>query len=211
MTRDPVFGRSAMATLLSLCMALGPAAPLLTAQTGSAPPPGAAKPSPAPPAKTPAPGKTAAPANAAAPAAKTAAPGTAGPPAPPDGGWPRAYTTASGGNIIVYQPQMASWDQQKHMVAYSAVSYTAKGAPKAALGSVKLEADTKVSTAERLVKFTDLKMSESNFPSLDKDQTREVVAEIDKAMPDNERVIGLDRVLASVDRSQIMPKNIEGV
>jgi hypothetical protein len=68
-----------------------------------------------------------------------------------------------------------------------------------------------VAVSERLVKFTDLKITESNFPTLQKEQTREVVEEVDKAMPDEERVIGLDRVLASVDRSQIMPKNIDGV
>src|SRR6185503_16006722 len=94
---------------------------------------------------------------------------------------------------------------------YSAVSYEQKGAPKPALGTIKLEADTKVSTSERLVKFTDLKITESNFPTLPKDPMREVVTEIEKAIPDEERVIGLDRVLASVDRSQIMPKNVEGV
>ena len=40
---------------------------------------------------------------------------------------------------------------------------------------------------------------------------REVVAEIDKAIPDEDRVIALDRVLASVDRSQIVPeRNVAG-
>lgn len=36
---------------------------------------------------------------------------------------------------------------------------------------------------------------------------REVVAEIVKAIPDEERVIALDRVLVSLDKSQILPKN----
>src|SRR5262249_9273223 len=54
-------------------------------------------------------------------------------------------------------------------------------------------------------------IAEANFPTLDKDKTREVVTEIDNAIPDDERVIGLDRVLAAVDRSQIVPKNVEGV
>ena len=40
---------------------------------------------------------------------------------------------------------------------------------------------------------------------------REVVAEIVKTIPEEERVIALDRVLASVDKSQILPKNVEGV
>ena len=39
----------------------------------------------------------------------------------------------------------------------------------------------------------------------------EVAAEIEKAIPDDERVIALDRVLAKVDKSQIVPKNVEGI
>src|SRR5688500_10621953 len=59
-------------------------------------------------------------------------PGTAGSgaaaPADPDGGWPRAYTTPSGAALIVYQPQVATWVDQKHVTLYAAVSYTTKGA-----------------------------------------------------------------------------------
>jgi hypothetical protein len=141
------------------------------------------------------------PAATSAPAAKAAA----------DGGWPRSYATPSGGGIVVYQPQVASWDDQRHVVAYSAVSYEAKGSDKPALGTIRLEADTEVSVERRLVGFTNMKITESSFPTLSKDQTREITGEIDKGIPDDQRVIGLDRVLASVDRSQIMPKNVEGV
>ena len=42
---------------------------------------------------------------------------------PIDGGWPRMYTLASGGSILVYQPQVASWPNQKHIAGYSVVSY----------------------------------------------------------------------------------------
>ena len=37
------------------------------------------------------------------------------------------------------------------------------------------------------------------------------MAEIAKSIPQDERVIALDRVLASIDKSQIIPKNVEGV
>ena len=57
-------------------------------------------------------------------------------------------------------------------------------------GSIKLEADTKVALDERLVSFSDMALTESNFPSLSKEQTREIVAEIVKAIPADERVIG---------------------
>ena len=101
----------------------------------------------------------------------TAAPATAKPaagptPGPIDGGWPRAYDLASGGSILVYQPQISNWDSQKHLVAFSAVSHRATGAEKPALGTVKLEADTTVSVADRLVKLQNLKIAEANFSTL---------------------------------------------
>ena len=74
--------------------------------------------------------------------AATAKPAAGSTAVPIDGGWPRAYDLASGGSILVYQPQISSWDSQKHLVAFSAVSHRATGAEKPALGTVKLEADT---------------------------------------------------------------------
>ena len=56
-----------------------------------------------------------------------------------------------------------------------------------------------------------MKIVEANFSTLQKEQVREVVAAIDKALPDDERVIALDRVLANLDKSQIVPKNVEGI
>jgi hypothetical protein len=128
-----------------------------------------------------------------------------------DRGWPRGYTTPSGAKLIVYQPQIASWDNYRRLVAYAAVAYELPGAPKPALGSLKLEADSKVALSERLVNFSSLTITESNFPTLDKEKVRELVAEIMKAIPEDDRVISLDRVLAQVDKSQIVPKNEEGV
>jgi hypothetical protein len=146
------------------------------------------------------------PAPAAPGAQKPAATATPAPAQPVDGGWPRGYTTPSGGQLIIYQPQIADWANQRHLAAYAAVSYMAKGATKNALGSIKVEADTKVALDERLVSFSQFRISESNFPTLPKEQLREVVAEIDKAVPDSDRVIALDRVLEMVDSSQIAPK-----
>ena len=111
----------------------------------------------------------------------------------------------------MYQPQVASWDRQAHLVAFSAVSHRAKPGDKPALGTIKIEADTKVAVTERLVSFQPMKIVEANFQTLPKEQVREVVAAIDKALPDEERVIALDRVMANLDKSQIVPKNIEGI
>ena len=149
---------------------------------------------------------------AAAPQAK---PATAKPAAAATGpGWPRNYTTPSGGRVIVYEPQIASWANQKALVAYAAASYQAKGAAasaKPAIGSIKLEAESSVSLAERLVSFQNLRITESTFATVPKEQLREIVAEITKAIPEDDRVIALDTVLAFVDKSSIVPRDVPGI
>jgi hypothetical protein len=178
--------RTAIVSIVSLLASPGLTGGLLVARTRSATEQGTASKPPL-----------------AAVAAKT--------PPPIDGGWPRNYATASGAALVVYQPQVASWAEQKHAVLYAAVSYMPKGAPKATLGTIKVDSDTSVSVAERLVSFSDLKVSESNFPSAQRDELRTIVEEITTTIPLNDRVISLDRVLANIDKSQISPKNVEGV
>ena len=51
----------------------------------------------------------------------------------------------------------------------------------------------------------------SSFQTLQKEQVREITDEIDKAIPDDDRVIALDRVLANIDKSAVIPKNKEGI
>ncbi len=129
-----------------------------------------------------------------------------------DGGWPRAYISGAKAEVLLYQPQIASWDGQKHMVAYAAIAYQPQGqGAKSTMGTVRVEADTAVSIEDRLVRFSPLKMTETNFGTLPKEQVQDILATIDQGIPDDERIIALDRVLAGLDRSQIFPKNVEGV
>ena len=74
-----------------------------------------------------------------------------------------------------------------------------------------MESDTSVALDERLVSFSEFKITEPNFPTLQREQLRTVVEEIAASVPLDERVIALDRVLANIDTSQIIPKNVEGV
>src|SRR5262249_1039062 len=105
----------------------------------------------------------------------------------------------------------ASWDGQRRMVAYAAVAYQQKDGAKPALGTIKVEAATAVSLEDRLVRFSPLQITETNFNTLSREQVRDLAAEIDKGFPDEDRLIALDRVLASIDKSQIIPRNVSGV
>src|SRR4029077_20825336 len=53
--------------------------------------------------------------------------------------------------------------------------------------------------------------TEAKFPTVAKDTVREITTQIDSAIPDDERVIALDRVLANIDKSGVVPKNVEGM
>lgn len=197
----------AAAVVAALSLLLQPSADLaLAAERGTSqaqPPAGA----PAAPAA----GSRQTPQPPATPTPPEANPATAADPAPIDGGWPRVYDLPSGGSILVYQPQVASWPNQQHIVAHAAVSYRDQAGSQPALGTIRLESDTKVALTERLVSFAPLRIAEASFQTLARDQVREIAAVIEKAIPDEDRVIALDRVLANLDKSQIIPRNVEGL
>jgi hypothetical protein len=126
-----------------------------------------------------------------------------------DTGWPRPFKMSSG-TAEVYQPQVASWDGQKHMVAWAAVSYLPNDAKEPALGTVKLESDTKVSLDDRVVGFEPFKVTQYNFGTLSPAQAKTFASEVTQ-LPPNERVIDLDRVLAYARKSPLNVKNLDGI
>src|SRR4029453_10742115 len=144
-------------------------------------------------------------------AAKLAAQSAPAAPRPNDGDLPRGYSTPDGSSIVIYQPQIADWVDQKLMNLYAAVSYTPRGANTPILGTIRAQADPRVSVEERLVDFSSLRIEQSNFPGATREQATAAVAAIKSGMQPGERVIALDRVLESFDASTIRPKNIEGV
>jgi hypothetical protein len=131
--------------------------------------------------------------------------------APVDGGWPRMYITASGARLVLYEPQIASWADQKRIVMYAAASYAARDQQAPGLGTLRIEADTKISPEDRLVDFSALTITAATFPTLSHEQVTVLVTDVDASVPRDERVIGLERVLAAVDPGQVKPRNVDGV
>jgi len=123
-----------------------------------------------------------------------------------DVGWPRLFALENEGTAVVYQPQVQSWDNQTHVVAWAAVTYEEKGAKKPTLGTIKIEADTSVALAERMVSLSPFKITEFNFPSMNRDTARIMIEGLRSKMSTEGHVIALDRVLAYIDKSTITPK-----
>jgi len=137
---------------------------------------------------------------APAPAAATTAP-------PP---WPRRYAN-NAGMVLIYEPQISEWVDQKKMTAIAAVQFSPTSGDKPLLGTVTINADTRVAVDDRLVNFSSFKVAEAHFASATKEQVQTIASVVDTSIPDSERVIELDKVLAFVDSSSIRPKNVEGV
>jgi len=97
------------------------------------------------------------------------------------------------------------------MVAYAAVGYQAAGATKPTIGTVRIDSDTSVAMDVRLVKFTRIRVAETNFPSLPREQVRDIAETLGNGIPEEERVIALDRVLASINTSQIRIANVNSI
>jgi hypothetical protein len=200
------------ATVAAVALALQPTLPAVSAQAQAKPPATTTTTQSKPAATTPA--------SQAKPPATTAKPTPASASAQTEPAqvteptWPRGYQTPSGAQVIVYLPQVASWASQKKLVAHSAVSYrpkTAAANEKAKLGAITLEAETSVSLEERLVNMTKLTITDAHFPELPKESIREVVTEITESIPAEGKVIALDRILAAVDKSTIIPKDVPGL
>ncbi len=175
----------------------------VSAAAGVEPVPAAQVPAPEPvPANT-------SPARAADPAAARETQPAAAEPSDRDGGWPRLVETVSGATLIMFQPQAVSWERQRELVAMAALSYLPKSATNQHMGTLRFTAQTSVSTEERMVKMERLRITEMKFSALDQAQSREVLAEIQEAVPATAVFIGLDRLLAMVDKSTIRGSSVQ--
>ena len=185
-------------------------AALLNLQT--APPPAVATPKPTqtpapkPAVATPKPPQTSAPKPAPKPTGTT---GTTHESASTEQ-WPHVYAV-SDGEVAVYRPQVEGWHERRTLSAYAAVAYLPTGAEKSVSGVIRFEADTEISLQERLVHLQRLRVTESNFPTLQKEQIHPIVDTIVMNLLKEHPVMALDRVLAAIDTSQLAVKNVDDV
>src|SRR2546423_2234166 len=124
---------------------------------------------------------------------------TANPPADP--GWPRQRRNEHG-RLVDYQPQVDAWTNFKELSCRMACSLTPKGG-KEIVGVVEVQAQTDVNMDNRSVLLRDFKINEVKLPGLDPAKA----SQLDQAVrsflpPDHSVVMELDRLVASVEKSQ---------
>ena len=83
------------------------------------------------------------------------------------------------------------------------------GAKEPALGTIKIEGDTAVAVDDRVVRL-DLSITEYNFKTLAPNIVKSLVSDV-QALPQHERVLDLDRLLAYTANSPLKVKETEGI
>jgi hypothetical protein len=121
-----------------------------------------------------------------------------------DPGWPRQKSSPAG-KLVYYQPQVDEWNKYKDLDFRMAFSLTPTGG-KQTVGVVTVHAKTDVNIDARTVLLSNLVITDTHFPSLDATAAAQMDRLVRTFLPPNSSVvISLDRLVASVEKSQSAP------
>ena len=124
--------------------------------------------------------------------------------APPDPGWPRQRTNDQG-RLIYYQPQVDEWKDFKALSFRMAFTLKPKG-QKEVVGIMELQAKTAVDVENHSVLLSNFKITEVTLPSVEAEKKPAVDQLVRSFLPaDHTVVMSLDRLVATVEKSQTAP------
>ncbi len=127
-----------------------------------------------------------------------------------DRNWPRKVTIA-GNHVVVHQPQIDEWKDYAVIEARMVVEITPKGSKKPVLGAVRLTADTDTDLDTRVVKLSNVKVTEVNFPALDEQAAEKMTRFVQESIPTNLGEVSVDSILANVKRSKEADRTLQEV
>ncbi len=114
-----------------------------------------------------------------------------------DGEWPKEYQMPEG-KVVVYQPQLESFDENK-LTARSAVSVTKPGA-EPVFGTMWIAARVETDRKERLVKILDIDITNTKFPTASDPAKVDAFSKmLNDRIAKSEITISLDRLLTMMD------------
>jgi len=114
-----------------------------------------------------------------------------------DPSWPREYVN-DGATILLYQPQVDSWEDYETLVMRAAVAVTPKGASEAVFGALYVNSHTKTDMDARTILLKDINVTSLRFLNVENSEAEVLAKLIMASLPDSE-VVALDRILAYSD------------
>jgi hypothetical protein len=120
---------------------------------------------------------------------------------PQDNGWPRQIV-GSGASLLVYQPQIDSWNAYKNLKGQAAFSIAPKSGAKATVGVASFHALTDVNKDNRTVYLHDITYTSVRFPSLDPQAASKMEQLFRSVAPHDVLPLALDRLMADLDKAK---------
>ena len=120
--------------------------------------------------------------------------------APVTPAWPKVIDR-DGNHIIVYQPQLKSWEKYRTLVADTAISITPAGG-KQILGVISWRANTLANVSERTVYVSGIEVLSSRFPTLDPQHEAEMQQKISHVYPTMTFNVSLNHMIASLEKAK---------
>ncbi len=120
-----------------------------------------------------------------------------------DPGWPREYDSPNH-RVILYQPQVDSWQDNKLLNFVAAVELAPKVQGKSVYGVLEAAADTATNVAARTVTLSNLRVTDLRFPNVEPADAEKNAALVKAALPSTQgktMEVSLDRVLAVIEQA----------
>src|SRR6476660_965682 len=119
-----------------------------------------------------------------------------------DSSWPREKYS-NGTRLIIYQPQVDDWKNFQDLSWRMAVSLTPKTG-KTVVGVVEMKGTTSVDNVNKLVNISNLQITGTDFPSLDK-ATADKMEQVFKSLVPSTFQISLFHLIASTPKNEPPP------
>ncbi len=122
--------------------------------------------------------------------------------------WPRVFDR-NGTHVVVYQPQLKSWQKFQTLVADTAISVTDPG-QKPVLGVISWRAETISDLSTQTVYISHIVVLDARFPSLDAAQAAAMQRRVHQIYPTMTLTIGLPRMIASLEHVNVPVQSVAG-
>jgi hypothetical protein len=124
--------------------------------------------------------------------------------------WPRAVER-NGNHILVYQPQLKSWQRYRTLTADTAISITPSAGGKQILGVISWRANTPAHLSLRTVYVSNTEVISSRFSSVDRQQEAELQKKVQQIYPTLTFNISIERMIASLNHGNAPVQSIPGI
>jgi hypothetical protein len=124
-----------------------------------------------------------------------------------DAGWPREFKNEKA-RLVVYQPQIDSWENYRKLKARAAVALTPAGATKPVYGVLYVRADTQADMGHRTVLLGKINIEEARFPSAAQNSTADLMALVRQLVPPAPLAISMDRLIAGLERNKVAAREV---